>query len=252
MIPTFQAVDLASFLTLDEPICPRFVTQFYHSLEVKRDEENNPYIEFKLGQFTFELNTSQLSRIFRTLKVLETFYTKKWILTSLDDHPNSRFFSPKHDLVKKNITIPRTTQKQLQRDPNKLYLDDLRPELRGWVLFFRENFFCTLGNKVHVNACTAYMLYYLTIKRKFNFTTMILYRMKEIKNKSNAPMPCAMLLTRLYKYLLQTNPQLIVPLARFMFHDHVMNPLDISWNPIKEKGKKVAPPSSPSSSSSFD
>ncbi|GJU74728.1 hypothetical protein Tco_1266133 [Tanacetum coccineum] len=48
------------------------------------------------------------------------------------------------------------------------------------------------------------------------------------------------------------NPQSIVPLARFTFHDRVMNPLDISWNPIKEKGKKVAPPSSPSSSSSSD
>ncbi|GJV96980.1 hypothetical protein Tco_1548557 [Tanacetum coccineum] len=51
MLPTFQAIGLESFLTLDER--PRFVTQFYHSLEVKRDEENNPYIEFKLGQFYF-------------------------------------------------------------------------------------------------------------------------------------------------------------------------------------------------------
>ncbi|GJX93995.1 hypothetical protein Tco_0348581 [Tanacetum coccineum] len=209
MLPTFQAVDLASFLNLDEPICPRFVTKFYHILEVKRDEEECPYIEFKLGQFTFELNTSQLSRIYQNLKVLETFYTNKWSLTSLDDHPNIRFFGPKNDLVKRNITN-------------------------------------------HVNECTAYMLYYLTIKRKFNFTSMILYRIEEIKNKSNAPMPYAMLLIRLYKYLLQTNPQSIVPLARFTFHDRVMNPLDISWNPIKEKGKRVAHPSSSSASSSSD
>ncbi|GKA05001.1 hypothetical protein Tco_0684121 [Tanacetum coccineum] len=172
MLPTFQAVGLESFLTLDEPIHPRF----YHSLEVKRDEDERPYIEFKLVQFTFELDSSQLSRIFQTPKALETFYTCKWSLDSLNDHPNSRFFGPKHDLVKKNITIPRTTQTQLQRDPNKLHIDDIRPELRGWELFFRENFFCTIGNRDHVNACTAYMLYYLIIKRKFNFTSMILYR----------------------------------------------------------------------------
>ncbi|GKB73135.1 retrovirus-related pol polyprotein from transposon TNT 1-94 [Tanacetum coccineum] len=61
MLPTFQAVGLESFLTLDEPICPRFVVEFYHSLEVKRDEEERPYIEFMLGQFTFELDSSQLS-----------------------------------------------------------------------------------------------------------------------------------------------------------------------------------------------
>nr|GEZ51581.1 hypothetical protein [Tanacetum cinerariifolium] len=55
MLPFFQAVGLKPFLTLNEPICPRFIVEFYHSLEVKRDEELRPYIEFKLGQFTFKL-----------------------------------------------------------------------------------------------------------------------------------------------------------------------------------------------------
>nr|GEU78634.1 putative reverse transcriptase domain-containing protein [Tanacetum cinerariifolium] len=90
---------------------------------------------------------------------------------------------------------------------------------------------------------------YLTIKRKFNFTSMILYRMEEVKNKSNGLMPFATLLTRLYNHILRTNPQAIVPPNRFMFHDRVMNPLDISRIPIKEKGKRVAPPSVSSSSS---
>ncbi|GJQ94253.1 hypothetical protein Tco_0005392 [Tanacetum coccineum] len=129
-------------------------------------------------------------------------------------------------------------------------VDDIRPELRGWKLFFRENFFCTVGNRDRVNACTAYMLYYLTIKRKFNFTLMILYRMEEVKNKSNGPMLFAMLLTRLYNHILRTNPQAIVPPNRFTFHDRVMNSLDISKNPIKEKGKIVTSPSVSSSSSS--
>ncbi|GJW34267.1 hypothetical protein Tco_0054299 [Tanacetum coccineum] len=64
MLPISQAVGLEHFLTLDEPICPRFVVELYHSLEVKRDEGENPYIEFKLGQFTFTLKPPQLSRIF--------------------------------------------------------------------------------------------------------------------------------------------------------------------------------------------
>ncbi|GKB27060.1 hypothetical protein Tco_0866461 [Tanacetum coccineum] len=191
---------------------------------VKRDEEERPYIEFKLGQFTLELDTSQLSQIFKTPILLETFYTSK--------------------------CIPRTTKTYLQRDPNKLYIDDLCPKLRGWELFLKENFFFTIGNRDHVNACTAYMLYYLTIKRKFNFTTMILYRMEEVKKNNNAPILFAMLLTRIYNHILRTNPQAIVPLNRFMFHESVMNPLDISRNPIKEKGKRVASPSASSSSSS--
>nr|GEU89861.1 putative Gag-polypeptide of LTR copia-type [Tanacetum cinerariifolium] len=102
-----------------------------------------------------------------------------------------------------------------------------------------ENFFCSLGKRNRVNACTAYMLYYLTIRRKFNFTSMIIYRMEEVINKCNGPMPFAILLTRLYNHILQTNPHAIVPLARFTFHERVMDPLDISRNHSKEKGKSV-------------
>ncbi|GJZ22675.1 hypothetical protein Tco_0559714 [Tanacetum coccineum] len=49
MLPSFQVVGLEPFITLNEPICPRFVVKFYHSLKVKRDDEERPYIEFKLG-----------------------------------------------------------------------------------------------------------------------------------------------------------------------------------------------------------
>ncbi|GJW69585.1 hypothetical protein Tco_0126502 [Tanacetum coccineum] len=80
---------------------------------------------------------------------------------------------------------------------------------------------------------------------------MILYRMEEVKNKCDGPMPFAMILTCLYNHILQTNPQAIVLLARFTFHERVMNPLYISWNPTKEKGKRVASPSASSSSSSL-
>ncbi|GJV91165.1 hypothetical protein Tco_1538978 [Tanacetum coccineum] len=164
----------------------------------------------------------------------------------------SNFFGPKHDLVKKNITIPRTTKTQLLRDSNKLYLDEIHPDLRGWEPFFRENFFCSLNKRNKVNTCTTYMTYYLTIRRKFNFTSMIIYRMEEVINKHDGPMPFAMLLTRLYNHILQTNPQAIVICARFTFHEYVMDPLDISRNPRKEKGKKIASPSVTSSSSSND
>ncbi|GJX53426.1 uncharacterized mitochondrial protein-like protein [Tanacetum coccineum] len=164
MLPFFQAIGLEPFLTLNEPICPRFVVEFYHSLEVKRNEEDTPYIEFKL----------------------ETFYSSEWSLNSLDDPPNSKFFGPKHDLVKKAITVPRTTRAQLLRDPNTLYVDDIRPDLKGWELFFKENFFCSIDKRNKVKACTAYMLYYLTIGRKFNFTSMIIYRMEEVIKKRKA------------------------------------------------------------------
>nr|GEU65011.1 hypothetical protein [Tanacetum cinerariifolium] len=120
----------------------------------------------------------------------------------------------------------------------------------GWEFFFKENFFCSIDKRSKVKACTAYMLCYLTIGRKFNFTSMIIYRMEEVTKKRKGPMPFSMLLTRLYNHILATNPQAIVPIARFTFHEHVMDPLEISRNPSTQKGKKIASPLVISSSSS--
>nr|GEU99851.1 hypothetical protein [Tanacetum cinerariifolium] len=205
-----MAIGFKPFLTLNEPICPRFVVEFYHSLEVKRNELGIPYIEFKLGQFTFTLTPFRLSQILKTPHVLETFYTSEWSLNSLDDHPNSNYFVPKHDIVKKAITTPRTTQAQLLKDPNKLYIDDIHLDMKGWELYFKEKFFCSIKMK----ARTASMLYYLTIGRKFNFILMIIYQIEEVIKKHKGPMPFAMLLTCLYNHILDTNPQAIVLIAR--------------------------------------
>ncbi|GKA85253.1 hypothetical protein Tco_1045872 [Tanacetum coccineum] len=182
---------------------------------------------------------SQLSRILQTPHALKTFYSSEWSLNSLDDPPNSKFYGLKYDLVKKAITIPRTTQAQLLRDPNTLYVDDIRPDLKGWELFFKENLFCSIDKINKVKACTAYMLYYLTIGSKFNFTSMIIYLMEEVIKKHKGPMPFAMLLTCLFNHTLKTNPQAFDRPARYTFHEYVMDPLDILRNPSKEKGKNV-------------
>ncbi|GKD26352.1 hypothetical protein Tco_1232566 [Tanacetum coccineum] len=144
MLLSFQAVGLEPFLTLDEPVYPRFIAEFYHSLEVKRDEEERPYIEFKLGQFTFKLDTSQLSRIFQTPKVLETFYISKWSLNSLDDHLNSRFFVPKHDLASSSSSsssdgneAPSFLEFYKELSDNEDLIDDQR-EKRGMFKFLNH------------------------------------------------------------------------------------------------------------------
>nr|GEV36904.1 retrovirus-related Pol polyprotein from transposon TNT 1-94 [Tanacetum cinerariifolium] len=73
---------------------------------------------------------------------------------------------------------------------------------------------------------------------------------EEVIKKRKGPMHFAMLLNRLYNHILVINPQAIIPIDRFTFHQHVMDPLDISRNPSIEKGKKIASPSVISSSSS--
>ncbi|GKB15289.1 hypothetical protein Tco_0849212 [Tanacetum coccineum] len=124
------------------------------------------------------------------------------VIGNLNQRTLSNYFGPKHDIVKKAITTPRTTQAQLLRDPNKLYIDNIHPDLEEWELFFKENFFCSIEKRNKVKACTSYLLYYLTIGRKSNFTSMIIYRIEEVIKKRKGPMPFAMLLTRLYNHIL--------------------------------------------------
>ncbi|GKB75748.1 hypothetical protein Tco_0942643 [Tanacetum coccineum] len=188
----------------------------YHTLEKRLFHEGRIVTPSFISEnnmllFFQALTPSRVSQILKTPHALETFYTTEWSLNSLDEYPKSNYFGPKHDLVKKAITTPRTTQAQLLRDPNKLYVDDIRPDLKGWELFFKENLFCSIEKRNKVKACTAYMLYYLTIGRKFNFTSMIIYRMEEVINKRK----------------------------------------DISRYTSKEKGKKIASPLVNSSSSSL-
>ncbi|GJY53612.1 hypothetical protein Tco_0445276 [Tanacetum coccineum] len=78
MRPFFKVVSLEPFLTLNEPICPRFVVEFYHSLEVKRDEELHPYIEFKLG-----LGYSFVGAIISLPQILKPFKEKGKKIASL-------------------------------------------------------------------------------------------------------------------------------------------------------------------------
>ncbi|GJT61710.1 hypothetical protein Tco_1005243 [Tanacetum coccineum] len=141
------AIDLSlePFLTLNEPICPRFEVKFYHSLEVKRDEEERPYIEFKLGQFTFKMGTV---------------------------------------LQGKFLLLP-------------------------WQEKSSKCMYC-----IHA---------------------LLLNHQKKVQLPFDA-------------YL---SNEAIVPFARFTFHECVIDPLDISRNPSKEKGNKIASPSVTSSSSSL-
>ncbi|GJW39554.1 hypothetical protein Tco_0065399 [Tanacetum coccineum] len=68
---------------------------------------------------------------------------------------------------------------------------------------------------------------------------MIIYRMEEVIKIHKGPMHFAMLLTRLFNHFLKTNLQAINRPARYTFHECVMDPIYISRNPTKEKGKNV-------------
>ncbi|GKD09053.1 hypothetical protein Tco_1188738 [Tanacetum coccineum] len=214
--------------------------------------------------FKAEINNTTPGNVYfdkKIILVVKVDVKRKWVMDSSGcgnarlrgrdwnnkDVKRSKETVDKIDQVTKHREQLRRLEEYVGGRPKTI---DPHSYVKGWEIFLRENVFRILGNRDHVHACTTYMLYYLKIKKTFDLTTMIVFRMGDVKKNSNSRMAYVMILTRLYKYILKTNPQSIVPFDSFMYHERVMNPLDISRKTIKDKGKRVAPPSSSSSSSS--
>nr|GEU65246.1 retrovirus-related Pol polyprotein from transposon TNT 1-94 [Tanacetum cinerariifolium] len=186
--------------------------------------ELNFFLGLQMKDEIFFNQSKYIKEMFIKFGLEDSKPTKKPISMEIkltkDDEGDSVDSTINQERVKQTIIVPRTTQKQIKEDPNKLFRDDLHLKFKGWELFLREKIFCILGNRDDVNACTTYMLYYLVINKKFDLTTLIVLRMDYVKRINDDLMPYSMLLTKLFKYILQTNPQSIVPLDSFTYHQH--------------------------------
>ncbi|GJR47626.1 hypothetical protein Tco_1315729 [Tanacetum coccineum] len=159
-----------------------------------------------------------LDELEKTLEQIEPYNSR---LSALDDIRNLIHRRTAHERVNKE-------GKTIHKLPNQIETNELFNHLRPCELVIRENVYFSKSS-----------------------TSLRCLFIEWRKSKTSKMVPChfAMLLTRLYNHILQTNPQAIL-LARFTFHEHLMDPLDISRNPSKEKGKKIISSSVISSSSS--
>ncbi|GJS73284.1 hypothetical protein Tco_0706125 [Tanacetum coccineum] len=127
---------------------------------------------------------------------------------------------------------------------------EFKDTFNKWYLILNENVICLTGHKDHPNVSLCYMLYCLSIGKRFNLAYYIIYRMMSVTQSSQMTLPYAMLLTRLFKHVQINHPH---PLPNeFNLVDHVMIPLSNKRkNRIKTKGKRTRLPTlTPSNSSS--
>ncbi|GJW46015.1 hypothetical protein Tco_0077661, partial [Tanacetum coccineum] len=87
----------------------------------------------------------------------------------------------------------------------------------------RENVFCLGGNRDHVLAGLYYILYCVANFEKFNLAYYMAKRMEWVTKKSRLILPYGMLLTYLFKFIMNENPELSN--ESYVLYDHVMNPL---------------------------
>ncbi|GJV54835.1 ribonuclease H-like domain-containing protein [Tanacetum coccineum] len=79
------------------------------------------------------------------------------------------------------------------------------------------------GNRDHVPACLCYLLYYVVNSKKFNLAFYMAKRMEWVTKQKRLILPYGMLLTRLFKFVMNENPELMN--AFYVLYDRVMNPL---------------------------
>ncbi|GJR43394.1 hypothetical protein Tco_1311497 [Tanacetum coccineum] len=76
---------------------------------------------------------------------------------------------------------------------------ELRDEFKKWNIIISKNAISLTGHKDHPNASLCYMLYCLTIGKRFNLAYYIAHRMISVTQSREMTLPYAMLLTRLFK-----------------------------------------------------
>ncbi|GKC31370.1 hypothetical protein Tco_1038664 [Tanacetum coccineum] len=102
-------------------------------------------------------------------------------------------------------------------------LEEIIPTLKPLEEIIRENIFCLVGNRDHVPACLCFMLYCVVHSERFNLAYYMAKRMEWVTKQARLILPYGMLLTRLFKFIMNEYPELYN--ESYVLYDRVMNPL---------------------------
>ncbi|GKC82960.1 hypothetical protein Tco_1138677 [Tanacetum coccineum] len=128
---------------------------------------------------------------------------------------------------------------------------EIIPTLKPLEEIIRENVFCLGGNRDHVPACLCFMLYCTVHSERFNLAYYMAKRMEWVTKQARLILPYGMLLTRLFKFIMNEYPELYN--ESYVLYDHVMTPLaaQLERKPRRDRGTRRGRHST-SSSFAFD
>ncbi|GJZ42674.1 hypothetical protein Tco_0589929 [Tanacetum coccineum] len=141
--------------------------EFYKTLGLDRYEENRISITFDINGHKFNISLDQFVE-----------------MTSL---PN-----------------PETKEGIVHKLPNQIETNKLLDHLKPCELVIRENAYVAIGNRDHVQASIALMLYCLEVDRPFSLAYFVIRRMDYFRERVHKVLPYGMILTRFFKNLWAT------------------------------------------------
>ncbi|GJT61787.1 hypothetical protein Tco_1005320 [Tanacetum coccineum] len=161
-------------------------------------------------------------------------FTDKWSLDELaygvpTDGPYQTN-PPSPDDIISSIRIDREGQVRRIRHEEEINVlecqiltREIVPTLKPLEEIIRENVFCLGGNQDHVPVCLCYMLYCVVHSEKFNLAYFMAKRIEWVTKQKRLILPYGMLLTRLFKLIMNKNHDLYN--ESYVLYDRVMNPL---------------------------
>ncbi|GJV60629.1 hypothetical protein Tco_1466729 [Tanacetum coccineum] len=182
----FTNVCFNCLFEINEPIVPRFILDFYSQVKVQTDEH---------AVFTNEWDLASLAYSQETEGPYHTY------LPTPDDI--RRF------LQIERVDLNRTIKSQsVVLTPNQILTKELRQDMRRWEELIRENVFGLGGNRDHLPACLAHMLYCIVAKEQYNLAYFFVKRIESARSNPTANLPYGMFLTRLYRHIMEHYPYL--------------------------------------------
>ncbi|GKE21498.1 hypothetical protein Tco_1433010 [Tanacetum coccineum] len=192
------------------------------------------FVEFVIQNQLFFYSLETFAQILDVPCQGACVFTDRWRLDKLaygipSDGPYQTIFPPIKDIIS-SIRIDREGQVRVIRHEEEIYVleyqiltREIVQTLKPLEEIIQENVFCLGGNRDHVTACLCFMLYCVVHSEKINLAYYMAKRMEWVTKQARLILPYGMLLTRLFKFIMDEYPELSND--SYVLYDRVMNPL---------------------------
>ncbi|GJX49862.1 hypothetical protein Tco_0276707 [Tanacetum coccineum] len=230
----FHFVDFECLLEINEQVCPRFILEFYSQYQLSYSEEGQMFVQFVIQNQLFSYSLEDFAKILGIPCEGVCVFTDRCSLNELAyGAPSKGPYQtnlPSPDDIISYIREDREGQVTCIRHEEEIEVQDYQILTREIVStlkpleeIIRENVFYLGGNRDHVPACLCYMLYCVANSEKFNLAYYMEKRMKWVTKQARLILLYSMLLTRLFKFIIDENPELNN--ESYVLYHRVRNPL---------------------------
>ncbi|GJS95287.1 hypothetical protein Tco_0802255 [Tanacetum coccineum] len=188
------------------------------------------FVKFVIQNQLFSYSLENFAQILDVPYKGACIFTDRWRLDELtygnpSDGPYQTNPPSIEDIIS-SIQIDREGQVRRIRHEEEIDIHDyqiLTREIIPALKPLEENIFCLGGNRDYVPVCLCFMLYCVVHSQRFNLAYYMAKRMEWVTKQARLILPYGMLLTRLFKFIMNEYPELYN--ESYVLYDRVMNPL---------------------------